>query len=123
MFFGTLGLEIGALDALGTDKKKKARSTNIQHIFVKSPFILEINEWFVWESLYKLLGMAFNFPAFSYIIALIVDAFLIFFAIFHVSILYSFVFIALKLFLGYVSLICIPTTTVVVIIKQYTVTI
>ncbi|GFG38967.1 hypothetical protein Cfor_12572 [Coptotermes formosanus] len=28
--------------------------------------------------------MAFSFPAFSYIIALIVDAFLIFFAIFHV---------------------------------------
>ncbi|XP_022188970.1 protein cornichon [Nilaparvata lugens] len=28
--------------------------------------------------------MAFNFPAFSYIIALIIDAFLIFFAIFHV---------------------------------------
>ncbi|CAG2063870.1 unnamed protein product [Timema podura] len=28
--------------------------------------------------------MSFNFPAFSYIIALIVDAFLIFFAIFHV---------------------------------------
>jgi len=32
----------------------------------------------------KLQIMAFNFPAFSYIIALIVDAFLIFFAIFHV---------------------------------------
>lgn len=31
VFFGTLGLEIGALEALGTDKKKKARSTNIQH--------------------------------------------------------------------------------------------
>ena len=29
--------------------------------------------------------MAFTFAAFSYIIALIVDAFLIFFAIFHVS--------------------------------------
>ncbi|XP_044267704.1 protein cornichon isoform X2 [Tribolium madens] len=28
--------------------------------------------------------MAFNFPAFSYIIALIVDAFLIFFSLFHV---------------------------------------
>lgn len=28
--------------------------------------------------------MAFSFPAFSYIIALIVDAFLIFFSIFHV---------------------------------------
>lgn len=30
--------------------------------------------------------MAFNFPAFSYIIALIIDAFLIFFSIFHVNI-------------------------------------
>ncbi len=29
--------------------------------------------------------MAFTFAAFSYIIALIIDAFLIFFAIFHVS--------------------------------------
>ncbi len=29
--------------------------------------------------------MAFTFAAFSYIVALIVDAFLIFFAIFHVS--------------------------------------
>ena len=28
--------------------------------------------------------MVFNFPAFSYIIALIVDAFLIFFSLFHV---------------------------------------
>lgn len=28
--------------------------------------------------------MAFNFPAFSYIIALIIDAFLIFFSLFHV---------------------------------------
>lgn len=28
--------------------------------------------------------MAFNFPAFSYIVALIIDAFLIFFSIFHV---------------------------------------
>nr|CAI5832663.1 unnamed protein product [Callosobruchus analis] len=28
--------------------------------------------------------MAFNFPAFSYIVALIVDAFLIFFSLFHV---------------------------------------
>ena len=30
--------------------------------------------------------MAFTFAAFSYIVALIVDAFLIFFAIFHVSV-------------------------------------
>ena len=29
--------------------------------------------------------MAFTFAAFSYIVALIIDAFLIFFAIFHVS--------------------------------------
>lgn len=28
--------------------------------------------------------MAFNFPAFAYIVALIVDAFLIFFSLFHV---------------------------------------
>ena len=33
--------------------------------------------------------MAFTFAAFSYIIALIIDAFLIFFAIFHVSNLLS----------------------------------
>lgn len=32
----------------------------------------------------KFVKMAFSFPAFSYIIALIVDAFLIFFSIFHV---------------------------------------
>ena len=32
--------------------------------------------------------MAFTFAAFAYIVALIIDAFLIFFAIFHVSILY-----------------------------------
>lgn len=31
--------------------------------------------------------MVFSFAAFSYIVALILDAFLIFFAIFHVSIL------------------------------------
>lgn len=55
--------------------------------------------------------MAFNFPAFSYIIALIIDAFLIFFAIFHVSILYSFVFIVLKSFLGYVNQIVLKNNT------------
>lgn len=47
--------------------------------------------------------MAFNFPAFSYIIALIIDAFLIFFAIFHVSRLLYFVLIcvySLKTVLG-----------------------
>ena len=33
----------------------------------------------------KLLRMAFTFAAFAYIVALIIDAFLIFFAIFHVS--------------------------------------
>ena len=33
--------------------------------------------------------MAFTFAAFAYIVALIIDAFLIFFAIFHVSILYQ----------------------------------
>ena len=33
--------------------------------------------------------MAFTFAAFAYIVALIIDAFLIFFAIFHVSILNS----------------------------------
>ena len=34
---------------------------------------------------FQFLKMAFTFAAFSYIVALIVDAFLIFFAIFHVS--------------------------------------
>ena len=33
--------------------------------------------------------MAFTFAAFTYIVALIIDAFLIFFAIFHVSLLYT----------------------------------
>lgn len=32
----------------------------------------------------KTLKMAFSFPAFAYIVALITDAFLIFFSIFHV---------------------------------------
>lgn len=35
---------------------------------------------------YTNINMAFTFAALSYIVALIVDAFLIFFAIFHVSI-------------------------------------
>ena len=37
------------------------------------------------EVFFQFLKMAFTFAAFSYIVALIVDAFLIFFAIFHVS--------------------------------------
>merc|ERR1712037_1058507 len=34
--------------------------------------------------IFQILKMAFTFAAFSYIVALIVDAFLIFFAIFHI---------------------------------------
>ena len=38
-----------------------------------------------WKPIQRERKMAFTFAAFSYICALIVDAFLIFFAIFHVS--------------------------------------
>lgn len=44
--------------------------------------IKDVWDWVKW--LCSTFKMAFNFSAFSYIIALIVDAFLIFFAIFHV---------------------------------------
>lgn len=62
------------------DNTKNQMSDQVQKVkFPKKKVSKAIN-----QSKAQTVKMAFSFPAFSYIIALIVDAFLIFFSIFHV---------------------------------------